>query len=161
MSYSKLIFTLSIWASMDFEHTNFWHFQLLQLFFLNPFYVNINILAKKILFGYECWHPYIYDLILDFIHMNVAENVLLIENYQIFSNKAFNSYNFNKLLRFEISFGIFPESLGLPLMVLQINKKRHKTNIRKIPYFVWILHWYVAANYTTRLMLCMSTASSH
>jgi hypothetical protein len=55
--------------------------------------------------------------------MKVAEKVLLIGNYKKFSNKASNSYNFNNLLRFEISFGRFPESFGLPLMVLQIQQE--------------------------------------
>jgi hypothetical protein len=52
-SYSKLIFTFQfeeVWTL----NTLIWHFQLFQLFFLNIFYVNINILAKRILFGYEC-----------------------------------------------------------------------------------------------------------
>jgi len=35
-------------------NTLIWHFQLFQLFFLNIVYVNINILAKRTLFGYEC-----------------------------------------------------------------------------------------------------------
>jgi len=121
-SYSKLIFTLQfqqVWTL----NTLIWHFQLFQLFFLNIVYVDINILAKRTLFGYECWHPCIYNLIVDFIHMSIAENLFYIENYQKFSNKGFDSYNCNKLLRFEISFGRFPESPGLPLMVLQIQQE--------------------------------------
>jgi len=55
--------------------------------------------------------------------MSIAENLFYIGNYQKFSNKTFDSYSFNKLLRFEISFGRFPESPGLPLMVLQIQQE--------------------------------------
>jgi hypothetical protein len=55
--------------------------------------------------------------------MNIVEILFEIENYQKFSNKVFSSYTFNKLLRFEISFGSFPESLGLSLMVLQIQQE--------------------------------------
>jgi hypothetical protein len=38
---------------MHFEHIDFGTFNYFE-FFLNVFYVNINILAKRILFGYEC-----------------------------------------------------------------------------------------------------------
>jgi hypothetical protein len=55
--------------------------------------------------------------------MNIVEILFKIENYQKFSNKVVSSYTFNKLLRFEISFGRFPESLGLSLMVLQIQQE--------------------------------------
>jgi hypothetical protein len=70
------LYTL-IWANMHFEHTNFGTFKIFKKKIVNViFYININILAKKILFGYECWHLCIYiELIVDLVHMHIAKNL--------------------------------------------------------------------------------------
>jgi len=133
----SLHFNLSRYALRTYW---FWHFQFFHFFFLNVFYVNINILAKRILFGFECWCPCIYiDLIVDLIHMHIFLEPILVMKLPKVLLKLSNLIVSTSYGGLKFHLGDLWKVLVCHLWFCKSNKKHLKTNIGKIPCFIWFL----------------------